>query len=333
LNISATSKTASLRSFIDAAAEAVAREIASFRRESSRELELRDAEYRARVAELDARIIAVSALENKLADRIASLKDGEPGRDGRDGVDGKDGADGASVAIEDIAPMIMQEIEKAVSAIPLPKDGRDGSDGKDGQGVTLEDVAPMIRETVLDVVASIPIPKDGKDGIDGKDGERGAAGAPGKLPLIRGWTDRVHYEGDVVTHGGATYQAMRDTAKEPPHDDWICVAAAGNDGRSFTIRGTYSESEEYRALDVVAMNGASFAARRDAPGQCPGDGWQLIAAQGKRGQPGERGVGLRGEPGPTVARMDVDGEGLLTITNADGSTVQCDLYDVLSKLK
>jgi hypothetical protein len=58
------------------------------------------------------------------------------------------------------------------------------------------------------------------------------------------------------------------------------------------IRGTFSETETYAANDVVAHNGASFISRRDNPGACPGSGWQMIAAQGKRGVAGER-----GEPG------------------------------------
>ena len=66
----------------------------------------------------------------------------------------------------------------------------------------------------------------------------------------------------------------------------------GADGRSFRIRGTFNPSERYKALDVTALNGASFVAKQDDPGVCPGDGWQLIASQGKRGL-----AGPAGEPG------------------------------------
>jgi hypothetical protein len=66
----------------------------------------------------------------------------------------------------------------------------------------------------------------------------------------------------------------------------------GADGRSFRIRGTFNPGERYRALDVAVVGGASFIARQDDPGVCPGDGWQLAAAQGKRGLPGPP-----GEPG------------------------------------
>ena len=141
--------------------------------------------------------------------------------------------------------------------------------------------------------------KDGVDGKDGAPGERGESGTPGE-PGPQGL----------------------------PGEN-------GNDGRSFNIRGTWSEAEIYQALDVVALNGASFVARCDNPETCPGEGWQLIAAQGKRGNPGERGAsgkGERGVPGVSAIAMDVDDQGLLTLTNADGSTVTCDLYPLLRKL-
>lgn len=187
--------------------------------------------------------------------------------------------------------------------------------------------------------------RDGKDGVNGKDGrdgapgERGPPGPPGKLPAIRAWEDAVHYAGDVVTHGGSVYQAQRDTGREPPHDDWLCIARAGQDGavgRSMTIRGTWSEGETYRCLDVVALNGGSFVARRDDPGPCPGEGWQLVASQGRRGLPGEAGKpGLRGEqgpPGPGLLEAAVDEDGLVTLTNGDQSRVALDLYPVLSRI-
>jgi hypothetical protein len=65
------------------------------------------------------------------------------------------------------------------------------------------------------------------------------------------------------------------------------------------ISGTYREGESYVFLNIVALNGSSFIARRDDPGSCPGDGWQLIASAGKPGLKGKRGEpGPRGERGP-----------------------------------
>src|SRR6516165_3255246 len=56
------------------------------------------------------------------------------------------------------------------------------------------------------------------------------------------------------------------------------------------IRGTHDPKAEYCANDMVAKDGGTFIARRNSPGPCPGDGWQLMAKQGQRGIAGERGA-------------------------------------------
>ncbi len=267
--------------------------------------------------------------------------DGHDGAEGRQGLpglagrDGTDGVDGKSVELDAMVEVIRTEVErivpdltqKAVDAIPRPIDGRDGSPGERGSdGAPGRDGEPGKDG------------RDGSDGLDGKAGEPGREGPPGKLPVVKGWIDAVHREGEVVVHGGATYQAMRDTGKAPPHADWGCIAASGRngaDGRSIAIRGTHSADAEYSALDLVALNGGSFVARRDNPGPCPGEGWQLVASQGKTGKPGERGAAGRGDaglPGQPIVDAHVDGMGLLTLVNGDGSEVTCDLYPLLSKI-
>jgi len=264
------------------------------------------------------------------------------------GPQGDRGEDGKSVSIEDVLPLIMDEVVKQIDAIPKPKDGEpgrdgaagaDGKDGADGQrGVDGADGKDGIDGAPgRDGTDGID-GKDGRDGNDGAPGERGLPGAPGRLPIVRAWTDTIHYEGAVVSHAGASYQAVRDTGRQPPHEDWICIAAAGrdgNDGRSPTVRDTYSaEVDDYRELNIVALGGAAFIARRDNPGVCPGDGWQLIAMQGKRGNAGERGLkGERGPAGPAVTGLEISADGMLTQKNADGSIVECDMYPVLSKLR
>ena len=131
---------------------------------------------------------------------------------------------------------------------------------------------------------------------------------PARFPRVKVWEEgSVCYAGDVVTHGGATWQARRDTAQVPGTGDWTCVARAGE---SLTVRGTYDPRDTYAHLDVVAYNGASFCARKSAPGTCPGPDWQLLAKIGKRGPPGARGImGLRGERGaaaPTIQSWVID---------------------------
>jgi hypothetical protein len=134
---------------------------------------------------------------------------------------------------------------------------------------------------------------------------------PARFPRVKVWEEgSVCYAGDVVTHEGNTWQARRDTAQAPGLADWTCLARAGRDGASLTVRGTYDPRDAYAHLDVVAYNGASFAARKSAPGPCPGPDWQLLAKIGKRGPPGARGImGLRGERGeaaPTIQSWLLD---------------------------
>jgi len=145
----------------------------------------------------------------------------------------------------------------------------------------------------------------GAMGPPGPSGPRGEQGPPGRLPLVKLWVpETVYYEGDVVAHNGGTFQAKRDTGQPPSHADWVCLATAGRDGNSITVRGTFDETAEYRCLDVVALNGGCFIARKDAPGPCPGSGWQLLASQGKRGVAGEKGErGPKGDPGLSGATI------------------------------
>lgn len=318
----------------------------------------------------DADPAEIARLVNEAVALIPAAKDGEPGKDADPAEivrmvseavaaipvpkDGEPGRDADPVVVE---ALVAEKVTAAIAALPPPQPGRDADPElvrslvaetveravaslpvpADGKSVTVEDVTPLIERTVADAIAALPPPKDG---ADGKDGERGPEGAPGKLALVKVWTDEVTYEGQCRAHNGATYQALRDTAKEPPHADWQCIAAAGRDGvdgRSFTLRGLYDEKGEYRALDVVALNGASFGAIKDDPGPCPGEGWKMLAAQGKAGKPGEKGgpgpKGDRGYTGLSVRSITVDNDnGLLTLTNGDGSEVTCDLYPLLSKL-
>jgi hypothetical protein len=151
----------------------------------------------------------------------------------------------------------------------------------------------------------------GLDGAPGAPGERGPEGPPGKLPIVKFWLEgSVSYEGDVVAYGGACYQALKDTAQAPGGSHWICVAAAGRDAKSITVCNTYDSKKKYEALALVACDGASFLARYDDPGPCPGDGWQMVARQGSRGVAGEKGErGPKGDPGasaPTIRAWKID---------------------------
>jgi hypothetical protein len=72
-------------------------------------------------------------------------------------------------------------------------------------------------------------------------------------------------------------------------------------------RGTFDQKATYKAFDIVALNGGSFIARKDNPGPCPGDGWQLVARQGARGVAGEKGE--RGKDALSIVGWAVDAVG------------------------
>ena len=102
---------------------------------------------------------------------------------------------------------------------------------------------------------------------------------------------------------------------EPPHHDWICIARAGEDGKdgrdggSPNVRGIFKAGESYRAFDIVALNGGSFIARRDDPGDCPGAGWQLTSTPGRWGQQGPHGErGPVGPAGSAIKSWQIDWE-------------------------
>jgi hypothetical protein len=70
------------------------------------------------------------------------------------------------------------------------------------------------------------------------------------------------------------------------------------------VRGTFQPGTSYVRGDVVVLDGGSFLARKDNPGKCPGDGWQLMARQGQRGVRGERGE--RGRDAPVIRGWELD---------------------------
>ena len=48
----------------------------------------------------------------------------------------------------------------------------------------------------------------------------------------------------------------------------------GRDAITPTVRGAYDVNDSYAELDIVSFDGCAYIARSDAPGLCPGDGWE-----------------------------------------------------------
>jgi hypothetical protein len=246
--------------------------------------------------------------DQMITDKVNSLhdgKDGANGQDGKDGIEGKQGPQGECGVEGPAGPQGLcgMQGDKGESGATGPagkdgmdgKDGANGLDGKDGaNGLDGKDGANGLNG------------KDGSDGVNGKDG---IDGAPGKLPKVKAWKEgSVHYDGEVVTHDGSLYQALKDTAKTPGTDEWICLTNRGLDGKdgrhgedgiSLNIRETFDPNEKYCELDVVTLDQKWFVAKYDNPGACPGPGWKSGPGIGKTGKPGPQGErGLKGDPGP-----------------------------------
>src|SRR6185436_2096236 len=69
---------------------------------------------------------------------------------------------------------------------------------------------------------------------------------PAQFPSVKAFSaDTVYHEGDIVAFAGGTYQAAKDTARAPGAKDWVCLAAAGCDGKTIGVRGAFNETAEY----------------------------------------------------------------------------------------
>lgn len=63
-----------------------------------------------------------------------AMTPGPAGGEGPRGVPGTPGEHGKSVTLEEVLPVLLPEVHKAIAEIPVPKDGRDG----DASGVIRE---------------------------------------------------------------------------------------------------------------------------------------------------------------------------------------------------
>lgn len=219
-------------------------------------------------------------------------------------LNGKDGKDGSSVTVDDVRPLVLDLVDEAVGALPVPvhvvsglvdRDGvlnlnlSNGETRKVGKvvGDDGKDVDPgKVREWLEELVKEIPAPKDGKDGKDGvgfefigfeQTGERSAR-------LVVGNADGSKTKEFALTIPGQIHKGMWD------------------------------ENMEYEVGDCVTLASSQWCARVANKGSRPdtnNDHWFLAVKRGRDGKTGPQGTpgpaGKDGKDGRDLTQLGFDG--------------------------
>lgn len=243
---------------------------------------------------------------------IPEVKDGEPGKDA-DPEEVKrlvaeavaeipHPKDGASVTVDDLAPVIAEQLGKAVAELPKPKDGA---------SVPIEDVQRLVAEEVARQMAAIKLPEP-RHGDDGRDALQMEI-----LPAID--PEKSYPRGTYATHGGGLWRAYELTKAMR---GWECIVdgVAGvdvqqDDHRGITVavqmasgkvehkafnlpamiyRGVYQPGMHHPG-DTVTWGGSLWhcdAPTEDKPGEIGSKGWTLCAKKGRDGKDGTNGRDL-----------------------------------------
>lgn len=223
------------------------------------------------LADLNAK--ATDAANAAIAEIAPTLK-GEPGKD----------ADPDAIDL-----MVAQ----AVARIPPPADGK---------SITVEDVAPLIESEVQKAVAAIPIPKDGVDGVGlasaliDKDGNLVVTNTRGEtfsLGCVVG-RDGVDAKGEP----GRDALQLTDFDTELSEDGRLLTLSLENDEIKVThelqlptmiYRGVFKEGAAYLPGDTVTWAGSLWHCDTETADK-PGEGskaWTLAAKKGRDGKDGK----------------------------------------------
>lgn len=181
-----------------------------------------------------------------------------------------------SVTVEELAPMVAESVQKAVSALPAPKDGcgikellidREGSlvatfdDGRmKNLGLVVgKDAEPVdmaaIERSIAEKVAAIPAPKNGKDGFSLK-----------------------NFDATLLDDGRTVLLSFEDEEGAYKVELGFPVVLD---------RGVYKEDGVYSKGDGVTWGGSFWIAQVDSPEGKPdsGKGWRLAVKKGRDATP------------------------------------------------
>jgi len=196
--------------------------------------------------------------------------------------------DGISVTVEDVAPLVSQEVERAVKSLPAPQNGV-GVAGAviDQRGVLVLTLSDGSLRELGPVVGH-----DGTDGAQGIDGLMGPAGRDGQDGTLENLK--------AVFDGERTIALCFKDTGEPIEGGTIKLTG-------LTIyRGIWSPERGYDIGDQTTYQGGIWTAKAVSRGAQPGTNagaefWTLSAKRGDTGKAGPQGKpglpGARGEKG------------------------------------
>lgn len=266
---------------------------------------------------------------------------------------------GTSVTVDDVRPLIANEVERAVAALPPAEAGAPADPevtrqmvddavaalppAEPGKSITVADVEPVIANMVDRAVAALPTPKDGV-GLAGALIDRAGDlivtltdGSTRSLGQVVGRDyDPAVLESAVVDavaalpppEPGEPGKSVDPAVVKQMVDDAVAHIPAPYTGEA---RGLYDPEAAYRALDAVSFNGCEWRAKVDNPGALPGPDWMLSAQRGKPGK--------AFDPKQLPAPIDIiagylSDDGLaIVLTKDNGDEVKIDLYDLATKIR
>jgi integrin beta 3 len=216
-------------------------------------------------------------------ERIAEIRDGEPGPQGERGMPGEMGAEGPA------GP------PGADSTVPGPEGppGPEGAVGPAGADSTVPGPAgpqgePGATPELTDELTMAVMEKVREDRLELNEQLFAA------MTRFKRLSDELEERLASITEG-------------PPGPEGA-PGRDGADGVTGEARGQYDASQVYGKHDRVASNGSEWIAKYDNPGPLPGEGW-MLGAQGKKGKPGV-GIQRAVTKGYAVVLETTDGKAL-----------------------
>lgn len=164
--------------------------------------------------------------------------------------------DGESVTVEQLAPLIAEQVNLKVAALPRAKDGvglagaiinRDGELALTLTDGTVRELGKVVGERGQDGIKATDfeiVDREEDFVVRVKVGDQVIGHSltkPSIADHYKGiWSPGLHKRGSLVTWGGSLWMAQRDTEVKPEtkgNDDWKLVVKRGRDGKDFTPTG------------------------------------------------------------------------------------------------